>query len=208
MKTIPNLIQIFIVKKICVSLTIVIAINSIIQIINASAAVAYGTKLGLYAANSLNQNLDKILYPNGIFNIGTPPLPDTSFISSSLEDGDLNIPLIMLLKNVISLDILEIILILLLIFVIYYKYFSIYVLKFWVKLLNKIPNKSMVNFINSWMDKVNKIQNYNHKFFNIMFIIILILLLYIKFINLFVSIGIFNNIDDLVYVYNQLKPQN
>ena len=110
MKTIPNLIQNFIVKKNCVSLTIVIAINSIIQIINASAAVAYGTKLGLYAANSLNQNLDKILYLNGIFNIGTPPLPDTSFISSSLEDGDLNIPLIMLLKNVISLDILEIIL--------------------------------------------------------------------------------------------------
>ena len=67
--------------------------------------------------------------------------------------------------------------------IIYYKYINGYVLTNISKLLVKLPNNYLVQLINNWTAKIENLRNYNNKFYNIMFFILIILFLIFKLLN-------------------------
>ena len=130
-------------------------------------------------------------------------LPDITYIQSPLEDGEDLAPLLLILKSLLALDGVELLYILLLMLLLFFKYFNSYGIKFINSLLLKIPAKYLPTKIYNWLNNtnLNKILNFNDKFYNKMFIVILIILLLVKLLNIYHSYQFYIKIDDLIYVY-------
>ena len=99
-------------------------------------------------------------------------------MNSPLEYGDESIPLIDLLLNLVSLNLLEIIVLLILILVVFNKYIS--------NLFNKILNlyfPHKYNYLNKILQKSNE---FNTKFMNLLIIFLIVLLLFMILMNLFI----------------------
>lgn len=108
------------------------------------------------------------------------------------------------------LDGIEILFILLLIIIICNKYLYSYNIKLINKLVLKIPTKYLPIKIQNKINNINinKLQEFNNKFYNIMFVIILIILLLVKLLHFYYSSEVYNNIDDFILVYNHIKKSN
>ena len=115
------------------------------------------------------------------------------------------IPLLVILKNLVLLNGLEILFILMLIIIICNRYINSFIVKLINKLVCLIPNKYLPKNINKWLDNLNKVRDFNRKFYKIMFVIILIILLLVKLLHLYFSFEIYQNIDDYILVYNYIK---
>jgi len=135
-------------------------------------------------------------------NIDRVPSPDINIINSPLEINDDTIPLEVLLNSLYSLNLLELFLFVILLLLLVNKYFYKFNMENIYKLIRKImPVKFM-----KWYEKsINKSIEYNTKFTNIMFIIIIILLIVLKLGNLYISSELSVNTDTYVQVYNHLK---
>jgi LAGLIDADG endonuclease len=176
-------------------------------IVGGTAAVtAAGTLIGLEAGKAISKNINiSEAIKNsrhGDPNIERVPSPDINIINSPLEINDDTIPLEVLLNSLYSLNILELFLFLILLFLIVNRYFYKFNMENIYNLIRKImPVKFMIWYLKS----VNKSIEYNTKFTNIMFIIIIILLIVIKLGNLYISFELSINTDNYVQVYNHLK---
>jgi LAGLIDADG endonuclease len=176
-------------------------------IIGGTAAVtAAGTVLGIETGKAISKNLNiseaikKSRY--GDPNIERVPSPDTNIINSPLEINDDTIPLEVLLNSIYSLNILELFLFVILLLLVVNRYFYKFNMENFSNLIRKIlPVRFMIWYLKS----VNKSIEYNTKFTNIMFIIIMILLIIFKLGNLYISYELKFNTDNYVEVYNYLK---
>ena len=131
--------------------------------------------------------------------------PDQSFIDSPFEDIDNNIPLIAILKNLVLLDSVELMLMLILIFIVINKYLYKFNIKLLYKLVLLIPNKYLPNIFKNRFNNLDKAVDFNNKFYNILFGILIIILLFFKLSHIFFSSELYSNIDDYILVYNYIK---
>ena len=134
--------------------------------------------------------------------------PDQSFIDSPFEDIDNNIPLIAILKNLVLLDSVELMLMLILIFIVINKYLYKFNIKLLYKLVLLIPNKYLPNIFKNRFNNLDKAVDFNNKFYNILFGILIIILLLFKLAHIYFSSELYSNIDDYILVYNYIKKSN
>ena len=135
---------------------------------------------------------------------GLPGLPKIgdNLINCPIEGSEDTIPLVEILDNLISLNILEIVLTVILILILYQKYIN----KININFITKIVVKYLPNKYIDWFKKYSTSSiKYNDKFTKIMFIYVSILLILLKLGNLYVTAELYNNIDDYVLVYNHIK---
>ncbi len=90
-----------------------------------AATVSGGVIVGKAVAESIknNFNISEAIkeHKYAHTDIERVPSPDSTFINSVLEDSEQSIPLIDLLLNLVSINILELLLIIVLIFILFYK---------------------------------------------------------------------------------------
>ena len=134
--------------------------------------------------------------------------PDQSFIDSPFEDIDNNIPSIAILKNLVLLDSVELMLMLILIFIVINKYLYKFNIKLLYKLVLLIPNKYLPNIFKNRFNNLDKAVDFNNKFYNILFGILIIILLLFKLAHIYFSSELYSNIDDYILVYNYIKKSN
>nr|QWO71453.1 RNA polymerase [Calocybe gambosa] len=131
--------------------------------------------------------------------------PDQSFINSPLEKY---IPLLVLLKYLVVLNKLEIMFIFIIIMIIFNKYFYSQIVKYISKLFLKKGKVIFAKKLSNIEEKIYKIQNYNKKFYNFMLVVILLLFLITKILNIYITIELFNKIDDYILVYNYINAKS
>uniref|UniRef100_UPI0028E0A25C hypothetical protein n=1 Tax=Perenniporia fraxinea TaxID=1350006 RepID=UPI0028E0A25C len=163
-----------------------------------SAAITIGIQGGTAITKNLNQSEAIKNHPYGDPDINRVPSPDPNIINSPLENGDESIPLVDLLLNLVTLDLLELIAIFILI--VFNKYISNLFKNF---LGNYLPTK--YNSLNKFLQKSNE---YNTKFMNLLIIFLIVLLLIMILMNLYFSSVLYTQIDDYVLVYNLLKRKS
>jgi hypothetical protein len=173
----------------------------------AAAGVAISTTtylIGLKTGAPLTKNL--VLgqsikeSKHGKPNLDTIPSPEgSSFTANSpLEDVDLSIPLLDILDNILSLNVLELIIIILIILTISNK-----------KIKKFILNNIKVKYIPVKYVKLHKILDSllitNDRIDNIMVAIFVVFLIINKLLNIYFISELNTNIDDFILVYNQFK---
>lgn len=135
--------------------------------------------------------------------------PDMSFIESPFEESESIIPILTILQNLVKLDVIELLFIILIIIIICNKYLYVINKKIINKILLNIPRKyiplPLHDKIESFINNINKAGEYSTKFYNIMLIIVLIILLSVKLLHLYFSIEVYSNIDEYIFVYNHIK---
>jgi phosphate/sulfate permease len=158
--------------------------------------VIVGNRIGKSIGNKVNVLEEIKNHKNSDPDIERIPSPDDLIISSPFEDG--NIPLVDLLLDLVSLNLIEIIIIISIILMIGSNKNNNII----YNLIKKyIPNNYLHLFI-------QKVSNFNTKFTNFMLIIMVVILLLIKLGNLYVSCELFANIEDYVIVYNYIKKNS
>ena len=165
-----------------------------------SGAVTVGIQAGASIARNINNSSTIKNHPYGDTDINRVPSPEPNMMNSPLEYGDESIPLIDLLLNLVSLNLLEIIVLLILILVVFNKYIS--------NLFNKILNlyfPHKYNYLNKILQKSNE---FNTKFMNLLIIFLIVLLLFMILMNLFICSVLYTQIDDYVLVYNSIKSKS
>lgn len=106
--------------------------------------------------------------------IPSPSSEPEFFIQSVLETGDLDIPLVSILKDLVTINCLELYFYIILIFILVYKYIYKFNLGFIYKHINKyMPNKFP-------KDTPQKLITYNDRFMTILMFIIIIFLVLLK----------------------------
>nr|WVH38138.1 LAGLIDADG endonuclease [Poriella subacida] len=168
-------------------------------------AVSGGVSIGQQLGKSVTKN-ESILEAIKKHNYADPdieriPSPDNSFINSVLEDENIGIPLVDLLLNLISINLLEIILILLILLI----YFNKNINNLNIKLFSNFTHKYIPKKYHNWINFLQGTNEYNHKFMNILLFINIVLLLLLIIGNLYISSELYLNIDNYVLVYNTLK---
>nr|YP_011014451.1 hypothetical protein V2724_mgp28 [Pallidohirschioporus biformis]WQA11104.1 hypothetical protein [Pallidohirschioporus biformis] len=129
-----------------------------------------------------------------------------SFINCPLESNELALrtPLEILLKCILSFNILEMILGIFIFILLFNRFIYNNNVRIISKYLNKYNNNKFVN----WRLRtkfLNKSLNYNNNFITILFIIIVILFIIFKLINIYFSAELYLNTKDYVNVYNHLR---
>ena len=161
-----------------------------------AGAVTVGLQIGgTMARNMKNSSMIKNHPPD----IKRVPSPDPNSINSPLENGDESIPLVDLLFNLQTLNLLELIVIFVLILIVFNKYINHLFKSF---LDYYFPNPKKFNNLKNFLQKSNE---YNTKFMNLLVIFLIVLLLFMVFMNLFVCSVLYTQIDDYVLVYNNIK---
>lgn len=160
---------------------------------------------GIRAGASIQENLMmKEMIKNHPYadpNINRVPSPEPNIINSVLENGDQSIPLVDLLLQLATLNLLELIVIFIIIFLIINKYYSQFLKNFISTLLKKyMPTK-----YHKFSRILEKSNEYNIKFINIMLIFLVIILILSILGSLFLCSELYTNIDDYVLVYNHIK---
>ena len=175
----------------------------------ASVAVA---QIGLSVGNAASKNMLNSIASNSNKNINNDTIPSPprrgadDFINSVIESGDLDldIPIVSILHDLISLNYVELFVICLLIYLFIYHYVNKYTStlnqKFRSKLFSYFNYKSKQTESN-----IERAVNYNERFIIIMLILTFILLLIIKIGHIFISVHLFQSIDSYVQVYNSMK---
>ena len=177
--------------------------------VGGSAAVgALGTKIGLDAGAAISKNLiltDSLKNsPHANPNVDHIPSPTDSgpFIFSVLEDD--SIPLLDLIENLFSLNVLEFILIIFLIYLLCQKYVNNFNINFISNFIKKyLPNKFQ-RFTNI-LQTGGKI---NNKVSIFMIVLIFILIIFFKLLQIYITYELSENIDDYVLVYNHIKKNS
>ena len=158
-----------------------------------------------YCEGTLGQNrFEFLLISNNNSTVDTTPSPTYEIINSVLENGDLDIPIVNILHQLVIIDYMELACLCLII----YLFISHYLNKYLTPINQKFFNKlfSFFNFKSKHKDSsVEKVVVYNERFIIIMFILTFLLLLIIKIAHIFVSVHLFQSIDSYVYVYNKYK---
>lgn len=171
-----------------------------------SAVAAGGYVIGASAGRSIvkNAELSEEIKSSrhGDPNPDRIPSPDPDLsINSPLEELNTGIPLVSLLINSITLDLLEIILIIILIYLLCYSYLNTNLIKFISNVLNNYNNV----LINNIKNILSKGQNVNDKFIKYILTFVIVVLLLLKLLHIVVNADILYNIDSYVTVYNHLK---
>lgn len=134
-------------------------------------------------------------------NIDRVPSPDLQIINSGLESCDQPIPIVDLLLQLVTLNLLQVIIVLTLIILMFNKYFSHLLKNFEVKFFNKFISTRYPH-ISKFLHKSNE---YNIKIINILLIFLVVLLLLSILGNLYISSELYVNLDNYVLVYNYIK---
>lgn len=168
-----------------------------------SGLVTAGIRAGASLQENFNMKETIKIHPYADPNINRVPSPDPNIIQNVLENGDQSIPLVDLLLNLATLNLLELIIIFIIILLVFNKYYSQIFNQFISNCLKKyIPTK--YHLFNKYLEKSNE---YNVKFINIMLVYLVILLILSILGNLFVCSELYINIDDYVLVYNHIKKK-
>lgn len=138
-----------------------------------------------------------------------PASPDDIFIYSVLENTENNS--LSPLEELLSWQFVSIALIFLIILFLIYIYLTKYLVKYnFILISNLIDIIDKYLFHNStrakdwYKNKMNQSIDYNAKFLFIMMMINILILIYLLFLNLYISVELMNNIDDYVTVYNKI----
>ena len=174
-----------------------------------SGSVIVGTKVGEAMTENVNfkeqiQKIEEVIkkHPYADPEVDRIPTPDSNIIPSLLENGEQNIPLIVLLESLEILNVLEIMLIVALIILFFNN--NIYNLN--IKIISYILNKYIPdNYHNKINTFLNKGTEYNKKYINILIVLIITILLILKLGNLYITSELYSKVDDYVLVYNYLK---
>ena len=142
-----------------------------------------------------------------------PPSPDDTFINSVLENTENNS--LSPLEELLSWQFVSIALIFLIILFLFYIYLTRYLVKYnFILITNLIDIIDKYLFNNStrakdwYKNKLNKSINYNTRFMLIMMIFNILILIYLLFLKLYISVELMNNIDDYVTVYNNIHGKS
>lgn len=136
--------------------------------------------------------------------------PDTSFIMSPNEGTGIlfDNPLSNLLHNLILLDFVHICYVCILLFLLCQKTVSLYLVKCIRYSLQKVNNKKVNTFLNYLLQKLEQAEGMNEKFYKVMFVVVLVLLLFTLLLNFFIVAYLHMDLDSFVSVYNYLKTKN
>ena len=170
----------------------------------ATLVTAAGTSLGIHLANAAikNNNLEDKIDSSKLEEGRTSPSDfDKGFINSILEENE--IPLIIMVNGLYHINCIELSLILSL-FSLLMRHYLIRKLK---KFILKFKNKE-VESINDENVTLNKVLNIGDKYLNYIIVFIFICLFWVKFINLYFSNNLAENIDSYVKVYNHVKSNS
>jgi hypothetical protein len=128
---------------------------------------------------------------------------NSGFIHSVLEESE--IPLIMMVNGLCYLNYIEFSLILSLFSLLFRKYLNSKLKGLILKLKNKYFKNKEVESINDENVSLNKAFNTVDKYTDYLIVFVFICLFWIKFINIFFSDHLAENIDSFVKVYNHIK---
>ena len=177
-----------------------------IAVATATAGVTSGlVTLGIEAGKAVsnNTNISEAVKSHSYAdpNIYRVPSPDPQIINSALESCDQSIPIVDLLLQLVTLNLLQIIIVLTLIILMFNKYFSQIFKNITSKFVNKfIPTR--FHYISRFLQKSNE---YNIKLVNILLVYLVVLLLLSILGNLYISSELYVNLDNYVLVYNYIK---
>lgn len=143
------------------------------------------------------------LFDVSIFNTVFCDSDSESFIHSVLEDSE--IPLIMMVNGLCYLNYIEFSLILSLFSLLFRKHLNRKLKRLILKLKNKYIKNKEVESINDENVSLNKAFNTVDKYTDYLIVFIFICLFWIKFINIYFSSNLAENIDSFVKVYNHIK---
>ena len=199
-------------------------------------ATAAGTKIGIELGKTLMQN-NNMEYgiisspsspspapteqPNQELDTkdgnSSPSCYDDGFIHSVLEENE--IPLITMVNGLCYLNYIEFSLILSLFLLLFRKYLISKIIGFILNLINKYnKNKEILNNTLGSKSKstttnedsvgsLNKNLNNLDKYSDILIVFVFVCLFWIKFINIYFSFNLAENIDSFINVYNYIKKQ-
>lgn len=162
-----------------------------------AGTVTVGLSTGKVIAKRINRSEAFRNHPYSDPNPDRIPSPEPN-INSPLEEESNS--LVELLLNVVTLDVLELIVLMTLILVFFNKYFSHLLKNFLVKY---IPTKYINT--NKFLQKSNE---YNTKFLNILSIYLTVLLFSIILLHLYISSVLYTEIDSFVTEYNLFKKSS
>lgn len=182
-----------------------------IAMVGATAlATATGTKIGIELGKSIMENkkienkIDGSKLDNTVKDGSNSPSDlDGGFIHSVLEDSE--IPLIIMVNGLCYLNYIEFSLILGLFSLLFRKYLNKKLKIFILKLKNKFIKNKEVESIKDENISLNKVFNIVDKYTDYLIVFIFICLFWIKFINIYFSSYLAENIDSFVNVYNYIK---
>ena len=171
---------------------------------------AVSTQAGLSVGAAITRNLKlKTDNEKSKLPVDNPPSPDDTFINSVLENSENNS--LSPLEELLSWQFVSIALIFLIILFLFYIYLTRYLVKYnFILISNLIDIIDKYLFNNStrakdwYKNKLNKSIVYNTRFMIIMMIFNILILIYLLFLNLYISVELMNNIDDYVTVYNNI----
>ena len=144
------------------------------------------------------------IFDVSIFNTRNSPSNfNSGFIHSVLEESE--IPLILMVNGLCYLNYIEFSLILSLFSLLFRKYLNRKLKGLILKLKNKYIKNKEVESINDENVSLNKAFNTVDKYTDYLIVFVFICLIWIKFINLFFSDHLAENIDSFVKVYNHIK---
>ena len=171
----------------------------------AAGLTSGGVTVGIQAGGAIFKilNVSEVIenHTYGEPDIEREPSPDSNLINSALENGDQLIPLVGLLLNLVTLNLLELIVFITVILLVFNRYFIEIFKDFISKILNKyMPAK--YHYLNKFLQKSNE---YNTKFIKFLIAFLIVLLLLMILINLYICSELYTGIDDYVLVYNFIK---
>jgi hypothetical protein len=165
-----------------------------------SGVVTVGVQAGAAIGRNINNSSTIKNHPYGDPDINRVPSPEPNMINSALENGDESIPLVDLLLNLVSLNLLELIVLFTLILIVFNKYIS--------NLFRRFLDYYFSHKYNNLKKFLQKSNEYNTKFMNLLIIYLIALLLFMILMNLFICSVLYTQIDDYVLVYNSIKSKS